>query len=374
MSVLFVCNTYYQLIVAIQLALTVYSNCTCDLWLSDHSKGSSDVARRLKKESLFREVRYLHTKDRWYRYSDLKRQSFLRYRVTKAFFGGISHKQLDEIKAGCSYDHILFFNIHDDIRRIVDSSSRKGGVPKLYRMEEGLATCSSKHSHRWSFSQRALDAIRERIGLVPVSRSIEGYYCFIPELCDDDFPFKPLRIPSIRDNREELSNVLARAFNFQSFTHTQPYIFFGSSLRTDGMPVGEERVVSELAKEFGPNNILLKQHPRDESDIYRRLGIHVMESSYIPWEVVQLCSDFSDRTLITCTSGAPLAVTAMLGDDMRVRYLAPDDQDSDEMENYKWAMSTTTPIINKLHDLGICMNVVIESLDAFVHEGGAKHG
>lgn len=53
---LFICDTYYQLIEAIQIKLTLFKNEKIDVRISDHSKGASDVAKRLAESSLFHEV------------------------------------------------------------------------------------------------------------------------------------------------------------------------------------------------------------------------------------------------------------------------------------------------------------------------------
>ena len=60
-KILFICNTYYQLIVAMQLALTVFEEDEVDVILSDHSVGAKKVADRLQDTRVFRDVLYLET-------------------------------------------------------------------------------------------------------------------------------------------------------------------------------------------------------------------------------------------------------------------------------------------------------------------------
>ena len=58
MQVLICCNTYMQLITAIQLREKIYMNDIVDLIISDHSVGAEEVYERLKNAELFHRVSF----------------------------------------------------------------------------------------------------------------------------------------------------------------------------------------------------------------------------------------------------------------------------------------------------------------------------
>ena len=62
MKRLFICNTYYQLIIAIQLKLTLFKEDEVSVWISDCSVNSETVADRLNETNIFNYVNKIYTK------------------------------------------------------------------------------------------------------------------------------------------------------------------------------------------------------------------------------------------------------------------------------------------------------------------------
>lgn len=349
MSVLFFCNTYYQVIVAMQLRLTEYRDCEAGLCLTNHSAGSEEVYSRLKSTELFDEVFYWENRD--------------------SVRGAFGLKKIFKLMQICAppkinnrfgnYDTVIFFNISYATYELVHSLSAGDRPVRLLRMEEGLATCSSLHSHGWrdTLQLRVLDDLWRIRGRSRLADKVEGFYCFLPELCDAGFPLPLKRIPSVLDNKDELVALLKYVFDYRDSKISQDYIFFASSLDADGKGVGETDMVMSLAKLIGKENLLIKKHPRDSRTVYEDAGLSVMEDSNIPWEIVQLCQDLSGKTLLTCTSGAPLTVSALLGGGPTVFYMRPEIRSCEQEVNYSSAVSTIFPIIDKLHEIGLCKEV-----------------
>ena len=73
MKKLIICDTYYQMIVAIQLARTVFKNDEVDMWITDHSVGAEKVSERLSTLEWIGEVRYIKTKEIIYATSKIQK-------------------------------------------------------------------------------------------------------------------------------------------------------------------------------------------------------------------------------------------------------------------------------------------------------------
>lgn len=356
MSVLFFCNTYYQVIVAMQLRLTEYRNCRAGLCLTNHSAGSKEVCSRLESIELFDDVLYWENRDSM-------RGAFGLKKIFKLIQFCAPPKKTNRFG---DYDTVVFFNISYATYEIVHSLSAGDCPVRLLRMEEGLATCSSLHSHGWrdTLQLRILDDLWRVRGRSRLADEVEGFYCFLPELCDANFPLPLKRIPSVLDNKDELVGLLKHVFSYRDSEIPQDYIFFASSLDADGRGVGETDMVMSLANLIGKENLLIKKHPRDSRTVYEDAGLSVMESSSTPWEVVQLCQDLSNKMLLTCTSGAPLAVPALLGSGPAVYYLRPEMRSREQEANYYSAVSTVFTIIDKLHEIGLCKEIERGSCEA----------
>lgn len=361
---LIVCYTYYQLIVAIQLGLKALVS-DVSVCLMSHSEGVQSVACNLRGNGLFKRVHLITKKD------DVRP-------VLQSSFGENMRNVLDlclgrprKSELGF-YDEVVFFNLAPFIWVMIDSiCSVRGMPPRLVRMEEGLITCRPESVCVWSNGRltRVLASLRRMFGRSDMKALCDSFYCFIPELCDEDFSLKPVRIPSPAENREELATALRDVFAYDGFPYPQKYIFFSSSKDIDGEPIGETDVVLRLAEALGPENLLVKMHPRDGRRVYQDAGITVMENSHVPWEVVQLCEDLSDRVLLTCTSGAPLSMTALLEDGTQAVYLRPENPSAEEKVNLDAAMALITPTIARLHELGLCENITEMTVDGFLQAG-----
>lgn len=79
----------------------------------------------------------------------------------------------------------------------------------------------------------------------------------------------------------------------------------------------EKRLVNlnlqkQLQIRIGKNNLLDKSSPRDDKEKYISSGLKVDENSSIPFEVIQINSDFSSKILITTLSGSVLNFNSVL--------------------------------------------------------------
>ena len=48
----------------------------------------------------------------------------------------------------------------------------------------------------------------------------------------------------------------------------------------------ESIIIFKIAEKIGKDTMIIKKHPRDNSDFFRDNGFKVAESSTIPWEVI----------------------------------------------------------------------------------------
>lgn len=311
MKILIFGNTYYQLLTAIQIKLTLFKEDKVDLFFSDHSCGAREVVERLKAENLFFDVQYIETKNDIYN-KTLKKKLGCFFKLN---FGHVKAIQIKE------YDEILFYNLPTHLYELIDYYDSIGHTAKWSRFEEGLLSYSEDCSHGniVAFTKK----IRKFSKRTDVATLVSKYYCFFPELKNNSVGVEFVRIPLVLKNRNQYTEIVNRIFDYHEGEIKQKYVFFASSSDIDGNAFGETECVLKLAKEIGIENLLVKMHPRDTRNIYQELGIAVMENSDIPWEVFQLNNDFSDNILLTIHSGAFLSITAIMGQNIEARFLYP---------------------------------------------------
>lgn len=317
-EVLFLCNTYMQLITAAQIQTSLLRSPRADLLLTDHSVGAERVARSLAGCGLFRRVRLAATRRLVYGRS---RRESLAEALRLAAGGGEACAGL--LWPGAAYDAIYYFNLDPLAAAAFDLSRARGREPRCARFEEGVLSYGELASLRGAGGRMRLAlGLRGALGRESVASRTREFLCYYPEL----FPGENCRaIPRLSREERALVEALNRAFDYDPGRDPYPqrYIFFGSAWDADGRGVGETELVFELAERVGRENLLVKQHPRDGRDVYERRGIAVARSSAAPWELVQLNRAFRRHVFVTLASGSVLNASAMLGDRVPTCFLYP---------------------------------------------------
>lgn len=301
--ILVICNTYYQLIVAIQIAETLWNKSEVDIVISDQSKGAFNVYFNLKKIDIFHKVY-------WRENTTLCQQGshYLRTLV-----------KMKKIILGCRdaeitaqhYDELVYYNPDTFTYGIYDRLKKKNRELVCSRYEEGILSYEDSEFLQNS-RLNVCNIIRKKIGKPIMDENTKNFYCFYPEFYKGKLI--PVTIPRIFDYRA-IGAILQKLFNVDSeaLIINEKYIFFTSVYDFEGgEPIGEAELVREVAEIVGVENLIIKTHPRDNRDIFKNSGLHIYKYSEIPWEAVQLNNDFSSKVLMTVNSGSVVGANMMM--------------------------------------------------------------
>ncbi len=359
--ILFICNTYMQLITAIQIKEYLYKHVNADLILSDHSVNAEIVCNHLSQVSIFKRVFCAHSKEAVFKQNvleDLKDVFTLTFNLDNKY-----KKMLWE--NDITYDAIFYYN-HDFICIYAyDQSRRLGKTPKCVRFEEGIFSYEAMTIYgNVGKRMQWLVGLRRFMRKKNVFEETRDLYCYYPELLAGKGR-KCHKIPLLNRNNHDLIQRLNTVFSYQpqKDLYPQKYLFFASSSDIDGNHVGETELVLRIADMVGKENLLVKKHPRDTRKVYEKQGITVAKNSAVPWEVIQLNHDFTDHIFLTVSSGSVLNASAMLEDDIATYFLYP----CLKGKNQKWDKLCEQSIygsIKKLQEKGHCQNHrIIEDIE-----------
>ena len=128
-------------------------------------------------------------------------------------------------------------------------------------------------------------------------------------------------------NNSYIKSILATIFdvkNNNKSSYNEKYIYFSSICDFEGgEAIGELKLIRKIANIVGKDNLLIKIHPRDVRDVYKKEGLKIDKSSSVPWEVIQLLYDFKDKVFLTATSSSVLMSNAITGKHIKSFYLYP---------------------------------------------------
>lgn len=315
---LVIANTYSQLIIAMQMNLTIAKNDEVVLLLSDHTRGTRNICDQLKKNDIFSEVYYIETKD----ILALRNKAEIIKDYADMALGNTNRfaNYLTEIK-NRFFDELIVYNYDVDIIGLYSILYTINKNIRVSLYEEGVLSYTYGVRPTGNMKRNMIKILRNISGRKDISASFHNFYCFYPQLYKGDLI--PVSVPHIVAG-DECSLQLKLVFSIDSKTlrYEQKYIFFTSVYDFEGeVPIGEFEVVSRLAELVGKNNLLIKTHPRDTRTIYQDNGFSVDANSEIPWEVIQLSKDFSDKVFITVNSSSVLAGSFMTKNPIKTFYM-----------------------------------------------------
>ena len=343
---LFLCTTYYQLIVSIHLRLTKFHNDTVDVWLSNHSTNAETVGNRLKELKVFDSYQFIMTNHNKLRPSEILKLVKNNQKIFTQF-------------NVCFYDEIIFFNLEPILFSIKKYYKKNKFNFILSRMEEGIFSYKTGFpSGKYVKILRLVDKLKGERDIVD---TIKNYYCFFPDLMDRKYEMIVNKIPPITKKLNELKNILNYIFDYKPEKITEKYIFFSSSSDIECNTFGEIQIVLNIANKVGKKNLLVKMHPRDTKEIYKNYGINVLKSSYIPWEVIQLNWIEQDKVLLTVNSCAFINISSLLNQDINGYFFL--NEVKNKSDAFLKRQREIEDILNKLHSMELIKNIRNTTVD-----------
>lgn len=345
---LLICNTYSQLIIAIQLKLTLFKHNKVDLWITDHSNNVEKIIEPLNRTGLFNNVIFLQ--DKKFVYERNKIESF-----KDAIEYSFGEKKWD-IEM---YDEIVFYSLSLMLYSIADYYRIINHHVIWSRMEEGIFSYETDFESGYRIKlARAMRNISRRI---EIANEIVNYYCFFPELKISHLDWNIIKIPSLNETLDLIVPLFSQIFKCRNETCRQKYIFFASSSDIEGKPCGEMELILKTADIVGKENLIVKMHPRDKRSVCLDNGIEVMENSWIPWEVSQLIGQYEDKIMLTVNSGAFITVSALQGGNGLGMFLYPSIKNKNK--SFLKREKEIDKTLHRLHKNHICLGIKACTID-----------
>lgn len=295
------CNTYYQLILAIQMKLTIKKEESVTVVLTDKSRNADKVFEKLQHNDFFDQVFFLETK------KEKVNAAFKLKAIKNSLFGTLPIGMDPKVK----YDEIVGFNMDLPTHYLYAALTKNNPKIQCNAMEEGLLSYSVEDPGSGLLS--LIYRIRKLFGLKNLREEAKGFYCFNPTVYKGSRAALP--VPKISRDNPQLREILKTLFlqGTPIATYEQRYIYLPCIYDIEGgEPIGELVLAKKIAAEVGADNLLVKVHPRDDADKYKNAGLTVDSNSAVPWEVLCIYEDFSRHVFITTLSGSVLNVSAFL--------------------------------------------------------------
>lgn len=307
MKNLFLCNTPYQVIVATQIVISKYDNDTNDIVVTDRIADYESLCANIEKSGVFNKVTIWKIKNKYAKKSGLYYIASLLLSKLKINIHNISFGE---------YDNLFCGNIAKVATILYRVTKNKKDI-NTYLFEDGFSTYSKecgdffkKINKTHTVKQKILRLYRK--ASFDYFLNLKGIFLFSPSILDWEATFPIIEIEKIDSNNKDLVETYNSIFGISSIvdSYSEEVIFFEESYFADSIDIGDETIVKQVANKVGLDNFLLKIHPRNPVNRFESLGIHVNEDTSIPWEIIAINKDLSDKILITIASGS--AITSLV--------------------------------------------------------------
>ena len=137
-------------------------------------------------------------------------------------------------------------------------------------------------------------------------------------------PKAPIKkIENLERKDIELRNIVNKVFKYDLINdiYDKKYIFFEESFFCDNKGIDDMDLILNIAEIVGKENLMVKLHPRNKVDRFKEYGITTNKTIGIPWEVIQMNNDFSNKVFLTISSGSVLASKLYFNDNIETYLL-----------------------------------------------------
>lgn len=356
--ILIIANTYYQLILAIQMKLTIFKEDYVCLALSNHSANAEGVFERLEKEKFFDECVFVRSKGViqsrgvWQKCKEVVQMGFCKENDYAFYL-----KDLQSL----NFDELICYNLEVDIQGVFAILSEYNENIQYSSYEEGMLSYNSFYYDSAKFE--LIRKLRRMLGKPTIFDCYEKFYCVYPELYQGFL--RAIAIPPISTGDEKLKKLMAGIFQIQDGVDYSKYkyIYFESVYDTEGRGIGELEFLLEFADRVGKENILVKKHPRSTVHVFEENGIAVDTNSSAPFEALQLNYDMSGCTFVSAMSGSVLSINSVIESPSPVLMIYPLTQYAKYEDMKKFAMHVQD-VIDQFQKKGELMHIsVVHTMD-----------
>lgn len=311
MSKLFLCNTSYQILVAMWITYRYLPEDEVDLIITDHFTGSGELVSKAKSCGLFKQAYYART------------LAFNRHSISYTKGQDILHlvfpkehvREFFPLKK--KYDDLYIANFDTFSQTLYNALAHTNRHMKLHVFEEGLSTYSSfekYYNDNGEYYGHPKGILRKLVHKVVYrTKTIYGnvcdFYTFNPELMRWKPQCRLIHMERISCVNQEFKSIVNSFFGYSTECneYNTKYIFFEESFLAEGTEINDIELVDKIASRVGKENIVIKIHPRNPTNRFEKLGYKTNKCTYIPWEVILMnMEDLDDKVFITVASACIL--------------------------------------------------------------------
>lgn len=308
-SILIVCNTPFQIMMAYHIVRLYYAHYDIDIIISSGIRDGERLAKNAQQTNAFRSIIFTRNKKTFLLGHSITHK--ITYAILRTY-EIINNFLLAKKIARTHYDVCLFSNISIFTKLLTSLLRKHNPHTTLAIYEEGIST----YTTLFTSGDAPNSLYRKYIDKQGLLAKIDLLYVCHPSLLEwAPLNGKIIHTPTIKKDDQQYIELLNTIFNYTSCkdTYEKPIIFFEESHSFEGFDVPDIDIVNRIAEKMGKENIIVKIHPRNPENRFAKLGYKTNTDISIPWEVIMLNQSFENKIFVTISSGAVISPFLYLG-------------------------------------------------------------
>ncbi len=296
------CQTPFQIIVALFVNRQIKKkNDQIDVVITNTFSGYEKFAERIKEKKIFHNVIIANAKD-------IIKSKTKKENISKMFYIFNLKKMMKHVfnQKVALYDEMYCWNYDAFTASFRCYLAKCKHAAKLFIYDEGYIT------------YMPIDEVipkRGFIKLIEKKNKITGLPKIVREnkdgmlLFEPDFLIYKPSCPIYQISRKvdnDFCKMIDYIFDASAVlkNYDRKYIIFEEAMLANCDDVDDFSLYKEIIEKLGPENVIVKLHPRTKEDRFSKLGVKVLGSDGVPWEAIMLAGQFNDKVLITIGSGS----------------------------------------------------------------------
>ncbi len=308
--ILFVCNTIYQILTAVNIKQSMRPEETADIIVSDVVVNGKHICEMIEKAGVVETAYYVQCKKYVpaieYPSSNVIRRKIVNFKVQRN-----PEKLIQQyVELNNEYDELFFSNTGGFINDLYRMLKHKNFELKTYCFEDGTSSYTTIWRD-WFAEEKEVYGkgkwYRKYLGIHYLIDELSGYMVYHPELMDWQPDCGVTKIPLIDRQNNKIMDAINRTFEYEKCvdTYKEKVIYFEDCFAADGEAIHDEEVIDKLIECVGKEEIFVKRHPRSQNNTYLEYGLKTNRNMGIPWEVIALNMDnVEEKILISHVSGS----------------------------------------------------------------------
>ena len=178
---------------------------------------------------------------------------------------------------------------------------------------------------------KIIEHLNAKRGLPGLTReNVDAYYLLEPSAIYFETNAQIFEIDRKLTNCDEIREIIDYLFDASKEVkkYDKKYIILEEAFLANVPDVDDEGIFDRIIQNVGIENVIVKLHPRTNTDRFTKKGIKTIGQSGVPFEALALCGDFSDKKLIGISCGTIPTYRMLFGDNfngyMLFKYVKPD--------------------------------------------------